>query len=212
MDAAFLCTNIKGEENMNNLCGTSPIVGFRFTLSPMTSDFVKVIKGALNKTDLQNVWRHTDDVSTVIRGRSEHVFDVAKAVLAHATKGGTHVSMSGTFSVGCPGDSEGDNLLEVTSEPANGRMGSQYVSSQFALYPLGDAQYMDIIYEEIAFAKERGVFNDSMHYASGIHGEIEPVFAFYETTFNRVREKTSHVVMTVTFSVNSPSHGGRNDA
>lgn len=106
----------------------------------------------------------------------------------------------------------GDNLLDVMTEPVNGRVGAQYVSSQFALYPLGDTQYMDIIYEEIAFAKERGVFNDSMHYASGIHGQIEPVFAFYEATFNRVREKTSHVVMTVTFSVNSPSHEGRTNA
>lgn len=197
---------------MNEQCGTSPIVGFRFTLSPMTSDFVSVIKGALKETDLQNVWRHTDDVSTVIRGRGEHVFDAAKAVLSHATKTGTHVSMSGTFSVGCPGDTAGDNLLDVSSEPVNGRVAKQYVSSQFALYPLGDEQYMDIIYEEIAFAKARGVFNDAMHYASGIHGDIETVFAFYETTFSRVREKTSHVVMTVTFSVNSPSHEGLIDA
>lgn len=197
---------------MNNQCGTSPIVGFRFTLSPMTSDFVSVINGALKETNLQNVWRHTDDVSTVIRGRSEHVFDVAKAVLSHATKTGEHVSMSGTFSVGCPGDTAGDNLLDVTTDPVNGPVSTQYVSSQFALYPLGDAKYMDIIYEEIAFAKERGVFNDSMHYASGIHGDIEPVFSFYEATFDRVRAKTSHVVMTVTFSVNSPSHEGRNDA
>ncbi|TCI54234.1 thiamine-binding protein [Exiguobacterium sp. SH1S21] len=197
---------------MNQQCGTSPIVGFRFTLSPMTSEFIPVIKGALKETDLSNVWRHTDDVSTVIRGRAEHVFDVAKAVLSHATRTGAHVSMSGTFSAGCPGDTAGDNLLDVSSEPVNGRAAAQYVSSQFALYPLGDDDYMDIIYEEVDFAKARGVFNDTMHYASGIHGDIEPVFAFYEATFNRVREKTSHVVMTVTFSVNSPSHEGRVDA
>lgn len=191
---------------MNNQSTTSPIVGFRFTLSPMTSDFVSVIKGALKETDLQHVWRHTDDVSTLIRGRSEHVFDVAKAVLSHATKTGIHVSMSGTFSVGCPSELIGDDSLGVTSGPLNGRVGRQYVSSQFALYPLGQDDYMDIIDEEIDFAKARGVFNDGMPGASGIHGDIEPVFAFYEATFDRVRDRASHVVMTVTFSVNSPSH------
>ena len=84
---------------MNESCGTSPIVGFRFTLSPMTDDFVGTIKGALKRTDLSGVWRHTDDVSTVIRGRVEHVFDVARTVLSLASEEGKHVSMSGTLSV-----------------------------------------------------------------------------------------------------------------
>ncbi|MDX5322914.1 MAG: Ykof family thiamine-binding protein [Exiguobacterium sp.] len=35
------------------------------------------------------------------------------------------------------------------------------------------------------------------------------MFSYYESAFNRTREKNRHVVMTVTFSVNSPSHGGQ---
>ena len=61
-------------------CGLSPIVGFRFSLHPMTNDFISVIKGALQETDTSNVWMHTDDVSTVIRGKQVHVFNVAKAI------------------------------------------------------------------------------------------------------------------------------------
>lgn len=194
---------------MNESCGTSPIVGFRFTLSPMTDDFVGTIKGALKRTDLSGVWRHTDDVSTVIRGRVEHVFDVARTVLSLASEEGKHVSMSGTFSVGCPGDSTGDEALEAPSEPSNSASRDQYVSSQFALYPMGADNYMELIYEEIEQAKQAGVYNESMHYASGIHGNLDAVFSYYEAAFKRTREKNRHVVMTVTFSVNSPSHGGR---
>ena len=194
---------------MNESCGTSPIVGFRFTLSPMTDDFVGTIKGALKRTDLSGVWRHTDDVSTVIRGRVEHVFDVARTVLSLASEEGKHVSMSGTFSVGCPGDSTGDEALKAPSEPSNDASRDQYVSSQFALYPMGADNYMELIYEEIEQAKQAGVYNEAMHYASGIHGNLDDVFSYYEAAFKRTREKNRHVVMTVTFSVNSPSHGGR---
>ena len=208
----FLCNKDKGEMKMQQSCGHSPIVGFRFTLSPMTNEFIPTIKGALAKTNLAAVWRHTDDVSTVVRGRAEHVFDVARTVLSQATTTGEHVSMSGTFSVGCPGDSVGDDVLHAAAERLNGPAPSQYVSSQFALYPMGDADYMELIYEEIEEAKRAGVFNESMHYASGIHGDIEDVFAYYEAAFGRVRSKTSHLVMTVTFSVNSPSHGGTSNA
>jgi len=194
---------------MNELCGTSPIVGFRFTLSPMTDDFIGTIKGALKGTNMTGVWRHTDDVSTVIRGRAEHVFDVARTVLSLASEEGRHVSMSGTFSVGCPGDSAGDEALDAPPQQLNGSSREQYVSSQFALYPMGAENYMDLIYDEIEQAKQAGVYNDSMHYASGIHGNLDDVFSYYEAAFNRTREKNRHVVMTVTFSVNSPSHGVR---
>lgn len=191
-------------------CGTSPIVGFRFSLHPMTGNFIDVIKGALNETDTSHVWMHTDDVSTVIRGKQNHVFNVAKALTLHAAKTGEHVALSGTFSIGCPGDTEGDVYLEKDDELMNTDSTKQYVSSQFALYPMNNPDYMKIIYREVDRAKELGVFNDSMHYASGIHGDIHEVFDFYETTFTHARSDTHpHLVMTVSMSINSPSHGGQ---
>lgn len=194
-------------------CGTSPIVGFRFSLHPMTGDFIQVIKGALRETDTSNVWMHTDDVSTVIRGRQLHVFNAAKSIALHAAKTGVHVAMSGTFSVGCPGDSAGDAYLEKVDELLNTDMSKQYVSSQFALYPMNNPDYMAIIYREVERAKALGVFNDSMHYASGIHGDIHDVFAFYEEAFANARTtESAHLVMTVALSINSPSHGGGSGA
>lgn len=191
-------------------CGLSPIVGFRFSLYPMADDFVSVIKGALEKTDTSNVWMHTDDVSTVIRGKQVHVFNVAKAIALHAAKTGKHIALSGTFSAGCPGDTAGDVYLEKSEEIANTDATTQYVSSQFALYPMNNPAYMEIIYREVDRAKEQGVFNESMHYASGIHGDIHDVFAFYEEAFSNARsEEHKHLVMTVSMSINSPTHGGQ---
>ncbi|WP_339253951.1 YkoF family thiamine/hydroxymethylpyrimidine-binding protein [Sporosarcina sp. FSL W8-0480] len=190
-------------------CGLSPIVGFRFSLYPMADDFVSVIKGALKETDTSNVWMHTDDVSTVIRGKQVHVFNVAKAIALHAAKTGKHIALSGTFSAGCPGDTAGDVYLEKGEKIANTDATKQYVSSQFALYPMNNPGYMEIIYREVDRAKKQGVFNESMHYASGIHGDIHDVFAFYEEAFSNARsEEHKHLVMTVTMSINSPSHGG----
>ncbi|WP_213422668.1 YkoF family thiamine/hydroxymethylpyrimidine-binding protein [Bhargavaea massiliensis] len=188
-------------------CGNSPIVGFRFTLSPMTDDFIDVIKGALEEVDTSALWMHTDDVSTVIRGKQVHVFNVAKALALHAAKTGVHVALNGTFSAGCPGDTAGDAYLDKPDEPLNNDTTKQYVSSQFALYPMNNPDYMSVIYREVERAKERGVFNESMHYASGIHGDIHDVFDFYEETFTHARtEEHRHLVMTVSMSINSPSH------
>lgn len=191
-------------------CGLSPIIGFRFSLYPMAANFVEVIKRALEETDTSNVWMHTDDVSTVIRGKQIHVFNVAKAISLSAAKTGEHIALCGTFSAGCPGDTQGDVFLNKGDEVANTDDTKHYVSSQFALYPMNNPAYMDIIYREVDRAKERGVFNESMHYASGIHGDIHEVFAFYDEAFTHARsEEHKHLVMTVSMSINSPSHGGR---
>ena len=190
-------------------CGLSPIVGFRFSLHPMADDFICVIKGALEQTDTSNVWMHTDDVSTVIRGKQVHVFNVAKAITLHAAKTGKHVALSGTFSAGCPGDTAGDVYLDKGDEVANTDTTKQYVSSQFALYPMNNPALYGCHLPRSGKGERTGCLNESMHYASGIHGDIHDVFAFYEETFTHARsEEHKHLVMTVSMSINSPSHGG----
>lgn len=195
-------------------CQTSPIVGLRFSLHPMADNFVEIIKGALLKADTTNVWMHTDDVSTVIRGKEIHVFDVAKAIILHATQSGTHVAFNGTFSIGCTGDTADAVYLEkdnqLLNEP-NVKDMQQYVSSQFSLYPMNNPDYMSVIYKEIDRAKEHGVFNEQMPYASGLHGDIHNVFSFLEASFLSARSaEHQHLVMTVNISINSPSHNKDN--
>ncbi|MEW9500936.1 YkoF family thiamine/hydroxymethylpyrimidine-binding protein [Jeotgalibacillus marinus] len=191
-------------------CGTSQIVGCRFSLHPMSDSFVSLINEAFEKVDTSKTWRFTDDVSTLVRGREEHVFDVVKAMVLHATKTGVHVVLTATFSVGCPGDSDGDTFMaedNIRLNEPNVKNLKQYVSSQFALYPMGDPDYMETIMDQVELAKNHGTLNKSVHYASGLHGDIHDVFNTLEDVFNNAKKSNSaHIVMTVNMSINSPSH------
>ncbi|GIP34144.1 YkoF family thiamine/hydroxymethylpyrimidine-binding protein [Paenibacillus sp. J2TS4] len=189
-------------------CGSSRIVGCRFSLYPMSDRFVDIILGVLERVDRSKVWMSTDDISTCIRGKAVHVFDVAKAVYVYAAATGNHVVWNGTFSVGCPGDGEGDVYLSEDEERMNESDLQQHsieTACQFALYPLGKPDYMQIIYEQIERAKARGTFSGGAHYASRLDGDAHVVFATLEEAFVQASERASHVTMTAAISANSPS-------
>ncbi|MGJ9382155.1 YkoF family thiamine/hydroxymethylpyrimidine-binding protein [Salipaludibacillus sp. CF4.18] len=191
-------------------CGTSRIVGCRFSVYPMTDNFVEVIKGALEEVDTSKVWQSTDDVSTCIRGRSEHVFDVAKAIFIYAAKTGVHVVFNGTFSIGCPGDSDADTYMsedDVRLNESGSNKERVEAASQFALYPMNNPDYMQIIAEQCAVAQEQGTFTKGVHYASRLDGDANAVFKTLEEVFvNTSKSKDqSHVTMTAVISANSPS-------
>ncbi|MET3696208.1 YKOF-related protein [Bacillus oleivorans] len=190
-------------------CGTSRIAGCRFSLYPMADNFVEVILTALKEVDTSKVWKQTDDVSTCIRGRISQIFDVTKAFFLHAAKTGKHVVMSGTYSIGCPGDSEGDVFLVENDERLNAETAAaiaQQAACQFALYPMGAGNYMDVIYGEVQKIKDQGVNVTSIHYATRLDGDAHAIFTGLENCFSNVEKSgVSHVVMTFTISANSPS-------
>lgn len=189
-------------------CGTSRIVGCRFSLYVMSDRFVDVILGALRETDTSKVWMKTDDVSTCIRGRQSHVFDVTKAIFVKAARSGHHVSLNGTFSVGCPGDSEGDVYEFEDDNVLNERHiqnAGIRTACQFALYPLGTSDYMDLIYAGCEPAKKMGTFTGGIHYASRLDGNADTVFASLQQAFDVVRQQCSHTVLTFNLSANSPT-------
>ncbi|PTL39210.1 YkoF family thiamine/hydroxymethylpyrimidine-binding protein [Alkalicoccus saliphilus] len=191
-------------------CGTSNIVGVRFAVYPMADNFVEIIKGALKDTDTSKVWMETDDVTTCVRGRSEHVFDVAKAVFVQAAKSGTHVVFNGTFSIGCPGDSEGDTYMSENDVRLNeeaSRKEAVEAASHFALYPLNNPDYMQVIADQAALAEEHGTFTKGVHYASRLDGDANDVFRTLEEAFVRASKskERAHVTMTAAVSANSPS-------
>jgi energy-coupling factor transport system substrate-specific component len=192
-----------------NICGTSEITGARFSIYPMSDRFVDIILSSLKEVDTTKVWMETDDVSTCVRGRSEHVFDVVKAIFLNASKGGEHVVLNATFSNGCPGDSAGDAFMAEDSILVNNEISqkiSQEVSAQFALYPLGISGYMDVIMDQIKIVDQQGVFSGGVHYASRLVGDAHKVFTGMVSAFEGARNSdSSHIVMTVTMSANSPS-------
>ena len=190
-------------------CRTERIAGCQFNLSVMSDDFADVILGALDQVDTSKVWKETDDVSTCVRGRINHVFDVVKAVYLQAAKTGKHVEMSGTFSIGCPGDSSGDTHMDASRERMNEAASTdiqQKAGCKFALYPMNTTNYMDVIYEQIDLSKEAGVKVSPSHYATRLDGEAADIFNAMESSFTKVQEAVSHTTMTFTISANSPSN------
>ena len=196
----------------NFLCGTSEITGCRFSIYPMTDRFAEVILSALKEVGTSKVWMETDDVSTCVRGRSIHVFDVVKAIYLETVKHGDHVVFNGTFSNGCPGDTAGDAYLAENEERANEESAagiSQEVAVQFALYPMGIPDYMNVIMDQVELAANRGTFTKGVHYASRLDGDAHAVFKTLEDAFENCKKSDStHIVMTVNMSANSPSKKG----
>lgn len=191
------------------VCGTSRIVGCRFSVFPMTDRFVEVIMGALRSVDTTKVWIQTDDVSTCVRGRMEHVFDVTRAIFAHAAASGVHTVLQGTYSIGCPGDSDADVYMDEDPTTLNSDIGKHAhieTACQFALYPLGTDNYMEVIYGEVQRAKAAGTFNGSVHYASRLDGALSQVFESLQDAFQHaIQSDHSHLVMTAVVSAHSPS-------
>lgn len=186
------------------------LITLQFSIHPMADNFIEIIKGALRGIDTSNVTMSTDDVATTMTGEQEAVFDAAKAMLIHASKSGVHIAFNGTFSAGCPSMSYKVAKAERQSVRINQkvvRSSSQYVSAKFALYPLGNPDYMDVIYKEIGLLKNSVVYNAKSGKGSSLHGDIHEVFGFFEDRFMNVYESVqSHLIMTVNMSINSPSH------
>lgn len=194
---------------MNHMCGTSKIAGASFTIAPMSQNFVEIILNSIKETDTSKVWMDTDDVSTTVRGKLPHVFDVTTAIFLHAAKTGEHVAYQATYSIGCPGDSKGDTYMskdDITVNDEIKEITKQPISAKFSLYPLGGGNYMDVIYSQIDAMKEH-VNVTQAHYSTLLHGEARDVFTGLEKVFQAtVKGGSSHTVMTVTVSANSPSH------
>lgn len=195
----------------NRHCGTSKITGASFSLHPMSDDFIDIITDALKTTDTSKVWMKTDDVTTTVRGKMVHIFDVTKAIFLHAAKTGKHIAFQATYSIGCPGDSESNVYLAEDDDPANARTCEeirQHIAAKFSLYPLSNGSYMDVIYQQIEAIKEYASVAPA-HYSTRLDGDASGIFDGLHTVFEAVvNAGSNHTVMTVTISANSPSHRG----
>src|SRR5699024_6390827 len=99
--------------------GNQQIAGASFSLYPMSDDFVDVIQNSLSETDTSKVWMQTDDVTTTVRGKMVHVFDMTKTIMIHAAKKGKNFAFQVTYSLEFLGNSEGDFFLSKVDNIAN---------------------------------------------------------------------------------------------
>jgi len=194
---------------MNPTHDTHKLAGCSISIYPMCNRFVSIILTAIDETDSSKVWMRTDEVSTIVRGRTIHVFDVVRSLFLHAAKSGEHVVCSGMFSIGCPGDSEGHSYIAEDEIRMNAQIAELYnpeVSAKFALYPMGGGDYMDVIYRRIEAMKSFGVDVELTHYETKLKGPAVNIFEGLEKVFEETDKAGSeHTVMTLTVSANSPS-------
>ncbi|MBN8234803.1 thiamine-binding protein [Halobacillus kuroshimensis] len=194
---------------MDQVCGTSKIAGCSFSIHPMSDEFAGIILEILKKVDTSKVWLDTDDVTTTVRGRVEHIFDVTKAILLHVSKTNVHAAFHATYSIGCPGDSAGDTYMAESLHRRNedaSRSITQPLAAKFSLYPMGGGSYMDTIYKQIEAMKSKGIQVTPAHYSTRLDGDTHTVFEGLENVFRETEASgSSHTVMTVSVSVNSPS-------
>jgi len=185
------------------------IAGVSFSLYPMCDTFADLILSAIKKVDSSKVWMKTDRVSTIVRGRIPHIFDVTQAAFLEIARTGEHVVYSATFSVGCPGDTEGHAYMDADEKPMNRELiesVDQDLSAKFALYPMGGGNYMDPIYEQIEAMKGHGVSVELTHYETMLDGPAQNIFNGLQSVLQAMEDAGSpHTVMTVTISANSPS-------
>lgn len=184
------------------------VSGCNFNLSVMSDDFAEIILGALNQVDQSKVWSGTDDVSTVVRGRYEHVFDVVKAIYLHAASTGKHVAMSGTFGIGCNKDDDAEpylNEYDVRLNEAKSMEIKNEAGCKFAIYAVGVEKYGEIISSEVKLAEEQVTVTPD-HFTTRLDGDVHNIFLAMERAFVRVQDKAPHTKITFTISSNSPSN------
>lgn len=183
------------------------ISGCRFSLYPMDTDFVPIILGALEHTDTSAVWSESDALSTVYRGRLPYVADAVRGLFVNAYKPGIHMALEGQFSKGCPGDCDGDSLLDFDGPAPNSQVREKGFPAlcKLALYPMGVSDYIDHIAGVYRMAQDAGLHPESIHYATRISGDIHQIFDYLEQVCRRMEQAVPHYILHFTVSVNSPT-------
>ncbi len=187
------------------------ISGCRFSLYPMTDNFVSVILGALEKIDTSAVWSQSDALSTVYRGKLPYVADAVRALFINAWQPEVHMALEGQFSKGCPGDTDGDSLLDREGEaPNRAKIQDRHfpVLCKLALYPMGTGDYIDEIAKVWRMAEEEGLNPKTIHYATRIEGDVQKVFDYLEEVCRLMEQSVPHYILHFTLSVNSPTNEG----
>lgn len=117
-----------------------------------------------------------------------------------------------SFPRGCPGDTDGDSLLDREGEAPN-RAKTQDrhfpVLCKLALYPMGTGDYIDEIAKVWRMAEAEGLNPKTIHYATRIEGDVQKVFDYLEEVCRLMEQSVPHYILHFTLSVNSPTMRGK---
>lgn len=201
-------------------------IGAQVSLYPMTSDFLGVITSGLHalKPYEKDLRIETDDMSTLMVGAPEPLFDAIRDLFAASAKRPDHVTMHVTLSRGCPGEPDDpscrcealeraqDQTLAERQELATAAVKDAHRSGvlidvQFSLYVMGSDDHMEEIYGCIEFLKNSGTFLKSKNFCTRLRGDAGAVFETLRQAFLRFGPAEGHVTIDLTASANSPSLG-----
>lgn len=188
--------------------GAKEITGCRFSLYPMSDHFVDIILEAIGNVDTTKVWKMTDKLSTVYRGKRAHVLDAVKACLIQSYRKGVHMTMEATISKGCPGDVEADAFLTEDEALMNEPIICDVhfpVACKISLYPMGVSDYMKYIANVVNRAVDMGVYAGSSHYVTILNGDVQDIFRYFNEAAEYCSKELSHYILEATLSVNSPT-------
>ena len=192
------------------------LVGCQFSLYPMTDKFVDVILGSVSSLDERKDLRISrDELSTLLVGSAQAIFDaVLDCFVAADRLAQGHLVLNALFSQGCPGEPDDEICRpEKSSQTVAGTgVGNTSVEpsgvevcAQFAVLPMGDPGYMDIIYREIATVKSSSLAYRAKNFCTRIDGDARAVFDALQHAFTSAAQDVGHVVVTATISTGSPS-------
>ncbi len=186
---------------------TKDIQGARFSLFPMSDNYIDIILSSIKKVNTCNIHSQTDYTSTVYRGTDIHVIDALKAAFIYSYRDKIHMSMQVTFSRGCPGDKAVD--YKLCHEPLKVNESDICdihfpVLVKFSLYPLGKEDYMEDIKSVINDGIEMNVYHGSGHYVSFLKGDVQDIFKYFEKIVLDCSNTIKHYVIEATFLVNLP--------
>jgi hypothetical protein len=198
-------------------------IGAQVSLYPMTSNFAGVILSSLRGLDPYRgrLRIETDDISTLMVGGPEPLFDAVRDLFARAARDPAHVTMHVTFSRGCPGEPDDPTCRCDTLTRAQGLSLAERqagaleavrtapvlgvdIDVQFSLYVLGQDRHMDEIYGCIDFLKNSGTFLRSKNFCTRLRGDAGAVFEALRQAFLRFGPAEGHVTIDMTASANSP--------
>ena len=186
----------------------SNVFGCKFSLYPMDSGFVPIILGALEQTYTTKVFSKSDAISTVYRGKLSYVSDAIRGLFVAAYQPEIHMALEGTFSQGCPWDTDVDSRLDVNGPLPNlplSKAKSFPVKCKIALYPMGCYDFLTHIARAGQFAKEAGLTPEAAHYSTGITGDVHQIFDYLERICSYMNETGLPYALSFTLSVNSPT-------
>ncbi len=187
---------------------TPPFFGARISLYPMSDRYIPIILEAIKGLRDTGLEVETDDVSTFIGGDRDRVFGEVERIFGAAAQTGEHVVMTVLLSHGCPGETYCETTGEIRAPAPGTKRGHERgveVSAQWSLYPLGNSDYMEVIYREIDRTKRAGVFARGQHFVSTLRGDLAELLGAIRVSFDTACVDAGHVVAHVTLSTNSPT-------